>query len=105
MPDRPLSADRQLHLTWRRMASGVIGLDPYWIGCYWIGLVRLHYWMDWIDAPKSNWIQLPKRDSRYLVKVHHGSGGIAPRTRVYFAFAGVLAIRDTSALCFPSYIW
>ena len=90
--------------------SGVIGLDPYWIGCYWIGfgwigLVRLHYWMDWIDAPKSNWIQLPKRDSRYLVKVHHGSGGIAPRTRVYFAFAGVLAIRDTSALCFPSYIW
>lgn len=50
--------------------SDVIGLDPYWIGCYWIGFgwigfgwigsVPLHYWMDWIDARKSNWIRYPK---------------------------------------------
>jgi hypothetical protein len=89
--------------------SGVIGLDPYWIGCYWIGFgwigsVLLHYWMDWIDARKSNWIQLPKRDSRYLVGVHHESGALAPRTRMHFVFAGVSATRDTRASCFPSHI-
>ena len=93
----------------RLQTSDVIGLDPYWIGWIWmdfgwIGLVVLHYWMDWIDARKSNWIQLPKGDSRYLVKVHHGSGGLAPRTRVCFALAGVLAIRNTRASCFPSHI-
>lgn len=89
--------------------SDVIGLDPYWIGWIWmdfgwIGLVLLHYWMDWIDARESNWIQLPKTDSRYLIKVYHESGGLAPRRRVYFAFAGVSAIHDTKASCFPSRI-
>jgi len=67
----------------------------------WIESVLLRYRMDWIDACESIWIQLLRSNSRYLVKVHHGNGGIAPRTRVYFAFAGVLTIRDTSASAFP----
>ena len=65
----------------------------------WIGSVLQRYWMDWIGARKSSWIQLPKRVTRYMVEVHRNCGVFTRRTRACFVFLGVLVAQDTSPPC------
>ena len=62
------------------------GLDRYFSTIGWIGLMLVNpIGSNCLKGTAGTWL-------KYITEV-----AVSPRTRVYFAFAGVVAIRNTSA--------